>query len=593
MRPPTSSGPQVAIVGGGISGLTAALRLAQRGYRVTVYEEREELGGNLGAHAENGAQYDVYPHMFSNFYENFWRMAEGDLKLTRGERGDFEPRTSVKILDQGAFPTFLELTNVGSFDTAWANVFSGVASPADMLLWAYSMVDGLSRSVDEDSGLDRVSVEGFLRTRPYATPAISHLHDVVLMTIWSVHAYETSAAAYRRFIDRSFPCPTPLTWLLTGDLDTKLIEPLRRTIESYGGVIRTNTRVVEILATPDSSGAPGAVNSLSLRETRFDRSAQRMRERQTKAQTVALDPARGDTVVLAVPPGALFRLLATGPRGRRLLDRAPALAEVRRLAAEPIPVLNLYLKKKLEGIPKECVLLRGSPFNLTFLDLSQLWHDDPNMRLNRRERTVLCVAASDYFALPTTDLEDEAQSVIRQVAAYLPGFEAGRNWRDPRADIDWTKTHFAPNTGRMLFANRPGGEEWQPHTLYPHHFSNLFFGGDSAVNPIRMATVESAVTSGLQAAAAVWARAPLGPPIEISTPGTYPTELIVAMKTGMAPWAYAAKFWSSASEIGPRLTRGDAQGAFQAALATAWNTTVTPALMAADLWQSMARLVIR
>ena len=45
---------RVAIAGGGIAGLTAALRLSQRGYQVTLYEEKPWLGGNLGSHANPG-----------------------------------------------------------------------------------------------------------------------------------------------------------------------------------------------------------------------------------------------------------------------------------------------------------------------------------------------------------------------------------------------------------------------------------------------------------------------------------------------------------------------------------------------------------
>lgn len=38
------SGPRVAVLGGGVAGLSAALELAERNFRVTVYE-RKELGG--------------------------------------------------------------------------------------------------------------------------------------------------------------------------------------------------------------------------------------------------------------------------------------------------------------------------------------------------------------------------------------------------------------------------------------------------------------------------------------------------------------------------------------------------------------------
>ena len=51
---------RVTIAGGGLAGLTAALRLAERGYRVKLYEQKPILGGVLasrpvGAGLELGA----------------------------------------------------------------------------------------------------------------------------------------------------------------------------------------------------------------------------------------------------------------------------------------------------------------------------------------------------------------------------------------------------------------------------------------------------------------------------------------------------------------------------------------------------------
>src|SRR5262245_37873363 len=100
-----ASAPHVRVVGAGISGMTAALRLLQRGYRVTIYEDKDRVGGNLAGFEEGGVRYDVYPHLFGNWYLNFWELAEGDLKLTRGDGNGatFEPRYTFKVLDRGRF----------------------------------------------------------------------------------------------------------------------------------------------------------------------------------------------------------------------------------------------------------------------------------------------------------------------------------------------------------------------------------------------------------------------------------------------------------------------------------------------------------
>lgn len=57
----SSSSKSVAILGGGISGLTCALRLAQAGHAVTVYEASDQLGG-LGTFFEH------HGRVFEKFY---------------------------------------------------------------------------------------------------------------------------------------------------------------------------------------------------------------------------------------------------------------------------------------------------------------------------------------------------------------------------------------------------------------------------------------------------------------------------------------------------------------------------------------------
>src|SRR5689334_13262538 len=47
-----AASPRIAIVGGGISGLNAALTLADKGYGATIYEASTRVGGRM--HSETG-----------------------------------------------------------------------------------------------------------------------------------------------------------------------------------------------------------------------------------------------------------------------------------------------------------------------------------------------------------------------------------------------------------------------------------------------------------------------------------------------------------------------------------------------------------
>ncbi len=50
----SSASPTIAIIGAGLTGLTAAYRLSQRGYAVKVFEQSPQTGGAIRTLRENG-----------------------------------------------------------------------------------------------------------------------------------------------------------------------------------------------------------------------------------------------------------------------------------------------------------------------------------------------------------------------------------------------------------------------------------------------------------------------------------------------------------------------------------------------------------
>lgn len=53
------------IIGAGVAGLAAAIRLAVRGYKVTVYEANAYAGGKLSSIEQNGYRFDAGPSLFT------------------------------------------------------------------------------------------------------------------------------------------------------------------------------------------------------------------------------------------------------------------------------------------------------------------------------------------------------------------------------------------------------------------------------------------------------------------------------------------------------------------------------------------------
>lgn len=56
---------KVSVVGGGIGGLAVAIRMAARGYQVSLFEKSEQLGGKMGVIKEQGFRFDTGPSLFT------------------------------------------------------------------------------------------------------------------------------------------------------------------------------------------------------------------------------------------------------------------------------------------------------------------------------------------------------------------------------------------------------------------------------------------------------------------------------------------------------------------------------------------------
>ena len=56
---PSASAPRAVVVGAGLGGLAAAMRLGAKGYRVTVVDKLDGPGGRGSAITKNGHRFDL------------------------------------------------------------------------------------------------------------------------------------------------------------------------------------------------------------------------------------------------------------------------------------------------------------------------------------------------------------------------------------------------------------------------------------------------------------------------------------------------------------------------------------------------------
>ena len=512
------SATKVCVAGGGIAGLVAALRLSERGYAVTLFEATDQLGGDLSSTTSETGVYDVFPHMFSDSYVNFWDVFENDLCLSKDAY--FASRDGLKILRAGTH-AYESLSNASSPKLMLENLFSEVLPFYEMYLFGYGGLDLVTQRFSDEL-LGRYSVNGFLGSRPSATDATLELNDFYIMQVWSIHSDLTCAAAYRDFVRSKFMImeERPSMWLMKRPSSETLINPLRDRLLELGCEIRERHKVTAV-----SINAHGQV-SLTV-------------QRGGKKFKPAIVPT--DHLVLAIPPASLAQLVAratTEHDGTSLVEKVPALAEVSRLRAEAIPLLYLHFKIRVPNLPKENVGLAGSRAHLTFLDITQLRTNDPS---TVRE-TVLAVAASDFDAFPLgQDWTTTAYQMIQGLHEFIPSFELGDHWGDPKSDVRWSHCYYRPNTNHPLFINQVGGWQWRPEVQYKE-IPNVYFAGNFCKSADNMATVEGAVVSGVTAAHALWNAEPLGNAIEVLEPPVPTQQQLLALKLAGMPMALGAKW---------------------------------------------------
>lgn len=522
-----SPAPRVTVVGGGLAGLAAALRLAERGYPVKLYERSTRLGGNVGSRPAGSEQLDVYPHMYLNWYHNFWGLLSD---ATGGaERAGFAPRSSIWQLRQGEFPRFRGMRDPYS---PWnlrhvaENIVSGVGPPADMLVFGYASVDLLAEPMHPTVDLDELSVSAFLHARPYITERAAMAYDNFITMVWSLPSYLTSAPDYQAFLGHCLADPTPAFWLARGPAEDLVIAPLRDALVRAGGEIVTGVQADAV------SCRSGSAQRLTLRHVRFDEPAGAfVGEGEEWTEDV-------EELVLAVTAPELSRLVRSGDRGETIVDAMPDASQLSRLQSLPIPILYVHFKTRLPGVPPEPVGLFASPLALAFTDVSQNWK-------GMGDTTVLALSCSDPHGLPGTGWEDDAMTMLRELAGYFD-FDAGAAWGESQA-IDWERTRYAANADAQLFVNEIGTDAWRPEVRSPN-LANVCFAGDFCRNRVGLTTIESAATAGVSAAAEIVSRHRIGTPVEVRTPKSLPTALYVWLRMVWAPYIAEAKMWSSGTD---------------------------------------------
>jgi protoporphyrinogen oxidase len=520
--------PEVTIVGSGLAGMSAATRLMEQGFNVTLYEQNNFLGGKLGAHHEDGKsdRHEHCYHMYLNWYNNFWQ-----LMREVGALDKFIPCHVIGYRRAGDHRTKPGLTDAGSAATIWTNMFSGVTTPADQFISAYSLLDLIGPQAMSRQVLEQTSVSNFFRSRPYSTEAAIVAASRTLAEAFASPSYLSSARSYQSLIKYGYRHPVPSLWLLTQNTNDAIFEPWEQHLKARASELGRRFEIIRRTRVEQLHLVGGEVRKLTIATTPENPTTERGVEvKSTDPREVDID---GD-LMLTVPPGALGRLVSP-----EIAAASPALETVRLLRSEPMISLDLYFKCKVPGLDGTITVLTDSKYTLSLLDNSQVWTD------LKGGNTVLNVIASNADLIADYPNEVILDVVLKELQRFLD-FQI--------EDVDLDRCHIQTNVGEELFVNQVGSWDYRPTATCD--IPNLFLAGDFCQTVVDVVTIEGAVVSGLVAAEALRSRRGVGKPIAIVEPDSYPAIVPAMLAVALLPAVMTAKAVSVASSImGSRLTR--------------------------------------
>jgi phytoene desaturase len=146
---------RVVIIGGGLGGLSAALRLAAAGWRVTVCEQGATFGGKMNSWEKGGFRFDTGPSLitmpwvFEEVFEVAGSRLQDHLELIR-----MEPLADYRFADGTGFTYSSSLSE-------WLPTIRQLDGRD---------VDGFLRFIELGARLYQVSNATFLRRRPFDPP---------------------------------------------------------------------------------------------------------------------------------------------------------------------------------------------------------------------------------------------------------------------------------------------------------------------------------------------------------------------------------------------------------------------------------------
>ncbi len=429
---------RVLVVGGGWSGLAAAVELCRHRVEVTLIEAAGRLGGRAARISHRGREYDSGQHLVIGAYHGVLELlaAMGVAQETVFRRRPFEllslspsPSTSPPLrLRLAALPAPFHLLGgiLGAEGLSRADKWSALR---------FCLAAARSRDLPED-----YSVQELMFRHGQPPGLISRLWEPICLAALNTPLHEASAGMFLRVLRDAFAYDRRDSDLLLPrrGLADMFPEPARRFIEGHGGRILLDRRAAALEV------SHGRISGVTL------------------ADGARLD---ADHVVLALPPPACLRLIEPCAALRAVAERMAGF--------DYAPICTLYLRyPPAVRLDLPMIGLHGT--------LAQ-WAFDLGVSGEPGLIAAVISGPGEHMELERDVLQ---QRVAAELAACFP------HWPAP-------EEIFTLCDKRATFLSRPGIDAWRPGVETP--VEACWLAGD-AIATGYPATLEGAVRSGLECA---------------------------------------------------------------------------------------------
>ncbi|HEX5535438.1 MAG TPA: hydroxysqualene dehydroxylase HpnE [Actinomycetales bacterium] len=237
---------RAVVIGGGLAGISAALALADGGWRTTLLEARPRLGGATYSFSRHGRLVDTGQHVLLRCYTAHRALLE---RLGVSEDVPVQPRFAVPVLRLGHAPVWLRRGRLGPAPSHLLPALLGyrLLSPADRLSACRAAL-ALRRVGPEDPASDRRTFGDWLAAHGQSVDAIEALWRLICLPALNLEPAEASLALAAKVFRTAL-----LDDVTAADIAVPQVplgrlydEPARRALSRAGVRVRTGCRVLTV-----------------------------------------------------------------------------------------------------------------------------------------------------------------------------------------------------------------------------------------------------------------------------------------------------------------------------------------------------------